>query len=125
MVKESRRLTGKLFLIEKQRINIFQKQSLEACLIVEYRKETSGTQIKDEFAATEHGRVIYLLMEKANKFSNPLMSLPFQMQAFYPQDNFEDADVGWCRVLDKPLHHHLQSFLKHQFQLPLKDTQMP
>lgn len=47
------------------------------------------------------------------------------MQAFYPQDNFEDADVGWCRVLDKPLHHHLQSFPKHQFQLPLKDTPMP
>lgn len=47
------------------------------------------------------------------------------MQAFYPQDNFEDADVGWCRVLDKPLHHHLQSFPKHQFQHPLKDTQMP
>lgn len=77
MVKESRRLTGKLFLIEEQCINIFQKQSLEACLVVEYRKETSGTQIKDEFAATEHGRVIYLLMEKANRFSNPLMSLPF------------------------------------------------
>ena len=47
------------------------------------------------------------------------------MQALYLQDNFEDAGVGWCRVLDKPLHRHLQSFPKHPFQLPLKDTQMP
>lgn len=48
--KESRGLVGKLFCIEKQHINIFQKKSPEACLVVKYRKETSGTQIKDEFA---------------------------------------------------------------------------
>lgn len=50
MVKESRGLVGKLFCIENQCINIFQKKSPEACLVVKYRKETSGTQIKDEFA---------------------------------------------------------------------------
>lgn len=77
MVKESRRLIGKLFHIEKQCINIFQKKSLEACLVVEYRKETSGMQITDEFAATDYGRVVYFLMESANTFSNPLMTLPF------------------------------------------------
>lgn len=47
------------------------------------------------------------------------------MQAFYLRDKFEDAGVGWCRAPDKPLHHHLQSFPKHQFQLLLKDMQMP
>lgn len=47
------------------------------------------------------------------------------MQALYLQDNFEDGGVGWCRVLDKPLHQQLRSFPKRPFQVPLKDTQMP
>lgn len=40
------------------------------------QKETSSTQITDEFVAAEYGRVIYFLTEKANMLSNPLVTLP-------------------------------------------------
>lgn len=40
------------------------------------QKETSSTQITDEFVAAEYGRVIYFLTEKANTLSNPPVTLP-------------------------------------------------
>lgn len=54
--------------------------------------------------------------------SKHVQTFPLQMQVFHLQDNFEDASVGWCRVLDKPLYQQqLQSFPKRRFQLPLKE----
>lgn len=69
-------LIGKLVPIEKQCINVFQKKSLEAGLVVEYRKETRSRHIKDGIWES------HFLVEKANTFSNPLRTLPFKCRLF-------------------------------------------
>lgn len=71
--EESRRLIRKLFHVEKQCISIFPEEKPWSMFSSGAQKETSSSQIRDEFVAAEYGRVIYFLMEKANTLNNSLV----------------------------------------------------